>query len=101
MVLLHLTPALESHLSSLLPLLPQELVQLVRFYLDQHRESIESTSSSLPQITEKGEENKTIEHSVLIKVSNWVKTHADVGVRRDLEGLGGKGSQFSRFRTLA
>jgi hypothetical protein len=74
MVLLTFTPALSARLEVLRPVLPSELLELVKF----HSDSSSSPNVATPAIDkERHTEETTVDHNVLVKVSKWVKDHPD------------------------
>ncbi|GAA6016835.1 hypothetical protein JCM11491_001822 [Sporobolomyces phaffii] len=77
MVLFSLTPALEAKLEHIRPLLPTELVHLVRFYAhDDDASSSTLPASDGPRPRDR-DRDRTIDHHVLVKVSRWAHDHAD------------------------
>lgn len=86
MVLLTYTRALDTRLAPLLPLLPPELLQLVQFYSS-------SSSTRTTSNDDRSTESDNIDHSVLVKLSTWVKKN-----RKDLEDkLNESSSNIGKF----
>ncbi|GAA5979130.1 hypothetical protein JCM5350_007077 [Sporobolomyces pararoseus] len=68
MVLLALTPALDSKLQALKTLLPSELLELVEFYSGP---SSSTNSIPCPTTSQQDIKDKTIDHLVLVKLAKW------------------------------
>jgi len=86
MVLLTFTPDLWARLEALRPVLPSELLELIKF----HSDSSSSPNVATPAIDkERYTEETTVDHNVLVKVSKWVKDHPDE-VKNELNDSRGK-----------
>jgi len=73
MVLLHLTPSLDSRLSSLQTQLPTELAALVAAALTPSATTAQAEEEEEAKGRKKQLGEKTVSHELLVKVSKWAR----------------------------